>query len=170
MTTLGDVWAITALVIGIAFCAWASLLCLALLSPNRSRMAMEAVEARTGRHLVIGLLAAVVGGTGGAMMAGSPFPLLKIVGMAMLLALMALSFCGTAGIVLLVTKRIQAMDDRLSPYVAFSRAAMIVVVPSILPVLGWFLYAPIVFALGLGVGLSVRRVPEVSLATPPFAG
>jgi hypothetical protein len=170
MTTLGDVWAITALIVGIATCAWSLLLCLALLFPSRSQIAKDAIEARPWKCGITGFLIAALTTALGIGLLSVPFPLVKLVGWVVVLAIMAVSFTGSAGLVLLAAERLREIDGSMSPYGAFSRGAVFVVLPSILPIFGWFLFAPIIFSIGAGAGLKAMWYRQPKIVSPPVVG
>ena len=160
MTTLGDVWAITAAIVGVAACAWALLLCLELIFPDRARVASEQIRSAPIKMILLGLaIAVVVGGVSIAMLS-SPLAVIKVVGWIGLLWVLAMSFSGTSGLALIAGERVNALDPNLSAYGARSRGAMFIVLPSILPILGWFLFAPLIFCLGLGTGVRMLRRPS----------
>jgi hypothetical protein len=162
MTTLGDVWAITALIVGISACAWALLLCLALLFQHRSQLAMGSIAARPWESLGIGFALTLIWGGLSILLLSVPLPAVKLLGWLLLLGLMAVSFTGSSGLVLLAASRLRAIDEGLTAYGAMSRGAIFVVVPCILPVLGWFLIAPVIFMFGAGAGMMSLRTRPVA--------
>jgi hypothetical protein len=168
MTTLGDVWATTAIIVGISICAWALLLCLALIFQSRTQFSKELIEVRPGKLVFSGLLITLALGALGIFLLNLPNGLVKLLGWMVLLGLMALSFTGSAGLVALVGERVQRLDHSLSGYAALSRGALFVVLPAVMPILGWFLYAPIVFCLGVGAGLKAIRMKEVQAQPEPI--
>jgi uncharacterized protein (DUF2062 family) len=56
----------------------------------------------------------------------------------------------------------QPMDPSLSAYKAVGRGAAIVVVASLLPFVGWWVFMPIVLAVSLGSGIAalMARAPS----------
>jgi hypothetical protein len=60
----------------------------------------------------------------------------------------------------LASRRIRALDASISPFSALSRGAALVVLPSLLPVLGWFLVGPLLFFVGLGAGIRSLKATE----------
>jgi hypothetical protein len=162
MTTLGDVWAITALIVGISACAWALLLCLTLLFQHRSQVAMEAIVARPWQSLGSGAALTIVWGGLSILLLSTPLPAVKLLGWAIVLGLMAVSFTGSSGLVLLAASRLRAVDEGLTAYGAMSRGAIFVVVPCILPILGWFLTSPLIFMIGVGAGVRSLRTKTIA--------
>jgi hypothetical protein len=92
-------------------------------------------------------------------------PLTTLIGWTIAIVMLALSVVGGSGLSLLAGKRIQQMDRRRSQYRALERGALLLVVGSIMPLFGWFAFAPIVITTSLGAGaLSVifhrKRAPR----------
>ncbi len=162
---LGDVWAVIALIVGIAVCAWALLLCFSFFFVRRTGAAKALIIKSPVKMILMGLGATLLFGGTGLVLSGLPFPLAKLAGTVMLLGLFAISFTGSAGLVQIVGERIHELDTRLSAYGAMSRGAMFVVLSCIFPVLGWFLMTPIILCLGVGAGLRVMRLKE---SVPPI--
>jgi hypothetical protein len=167
MVTLGDVWAITALIVGVAASVWALLLCLTLLFQTKTRISCDLIESGPLRYVLVGLLWTALFGTVGIALLSSPLPAVKLAGWIVTLALFGVSFLGSAGLVLLAAERLRTVDPGLSAYGALSRGAMFVVLPCILPIVGWFLFAPILFCIGVGAGLKALRYREASPVIPP---
>jgi hypothetical protein len=163
MLTLGDVWAITAVIVGVAVCAWALLLCLALVFQQRTEYARRCIETRPGRHLLVGFIVTALSSGAGIALLSGPNGAVKLLGWIVLLGLSAISFTGTAGLISLAGDRIQQLDKSLSGYGSLSRGALFVVLPAVMPFLGWFLYAPVVFCVGVGAGLRALRMKEVAV-------
>ena len=80
-----------------------------------------------------------------------PFPLVKLLGFAILAWVLAMAAVGVAGVSLLIADRIRARQE-LPLFTAQSRAAAITVAVSMVPILGWLLFGPAVFLVGLGAG------------------
>lgn len=160
MTTLGDVWSITAAICGIAACTWALLVCASLLFERRTAAAKEHLLRAPVQLTLLGLGVTVLVGGAGIAMLSLPNPLVKFLGWAVMLWLMVVSFTGSAGLARYAGERVNRLDPNLSPYGALSRGAMFVVLSSLLPILGWLVFAPIIFCLGVGSGLRVMRLKE----------
>lgn len=155
MTTIGDSFAIVAILIGVGFTTWALYLATALTFRVRALRAQERVASRPGRAFLVGLLVAGTAGVFTSALAASPIPLIKFVGLAGLFTLIAISALGGAGLCLHLNERIRSMEPGLSDYAGLTRAAMLVVVASFFPFVGWFFIAPILFLVCLGAGTSV---------------
>ncbi len=155
VTTIGDSFAIVAILIGIGLTAWALILGAGLVFAARAGAARERFEQRPWKGFFVGLLVTGTAGVVSIGMAGSPVPLLKFLGLALLMSLMAVAAMGASGLCLMVSWRIRSLEPGLSLYASLTRAAMIIVVAAFFPMLGWFLLGPILFITSLGVGTQV---------------
>ena len=99
-----------------------------------------------------------------------PAPALKFLGLLALMMLLSIAVVGLSGISMLVSSRIQAMDPKISPYGAFGRACALLVVATFFPLLGWFLVAPVLIIVALGVGTSAlfARKPQAVVLQQPL--
>jgi hypothetical protein len=154
MVTMGDVLAVAAGLFGICFATWALLLASALLFMRRSELAEEAIRRSPGKTIFKGLLLAGVLGVIGLALLSQPLPVGKLLGWLMILALLATSALGLAGLARIIAARVAQMEPNLSEYACLVRAAMVLVVPGILPFLGWFLIAPLLLFAGAGAGMA----------------
>ncbi|MGV3615083.1 MAG: hypothetical protein ACO1SV_07090 [Fimbriimonas sp.] len=149
--TIGDVFSVVAGVFGTFMALWASVVAAGLLFPGpteRARLALEEPKRTVGRGLVVTLTLGVLS----VAMSASPLPPVKGVGLILLFWLLAVSILGTAGVAASVARRIQDLDPGMAAYPATIRAAAFVVGGTLLPILGWFAFGPVLFLAGLGAG------------------
>jgi hypothetical protein len=137
-----------------------------LLFQNRTNQAADAIAGGPWKSGLAGFGVALI---------GIPFSVVafqlpggRLIGMILILTMLMLAAIGGAGISLLAARRIRALDTSISPFSALSRGAAIVVLPSLLPILGWFLVAPLLFFVGLGAG--VRTLKSPATATQSYTG
>lgn len=167
MFLLGDVLAILALIIGTSVSAWALIIACAVIFRRRSEVTQSVIERNPWRCLGTGLVATMFLVIVGSALLAQPVPLLKLVGWLMLLVQLSISTVGLAGLALFVADRIQTHDSSVKPFMALSRATLILLVATLVPFLGLFVLVPILLAVGAGATLNsffVRR----ELAAPPF--
>ena len=81
-----------------------------------------------------------------------PLPLGKLIGWGVYLVLLGTMAVGASGLALLAADGIQQRDRRRSSYRALERGAMLLVVGALLPIFGWFGFAPILFMIAGGAG------------------
>jgi hypothetical protein len=123
----------------------------ALLFEYRANVAAEVLSARPWKTGLIGFVTALVMVPIGLVLYQNP--ILRLVGILILLVVMMLSAIGGAGIALVAARRIRALDPNMNPFAALCRGAAFVVVPAMLPILGWLLLGPAIFFVGIGAGL-----------------
>jgi hypothetical protein len=157
MLTLGDVLAIVASLTLICVSMWALVMGVSVLFPDRVARARDTLILRPWRTFWVGLLSTFIGVTFGIAMINLPNPLIKILGTALLLAVLAVGAMGAGGLAQVAAERVQQLDEKLSAYQAQSRGALFIIVSGLVPFLGWFLVAPIVLILGIGAGTQVLR-------------
>ncbi len=152
MVVMGDVFAVVATLAGVCLSAWALLLVAGLMFPAKTRAARRVVEASPWSCVLIGLgLAAFV--VFAVALAANPNPGVKLAGTTMYLAVLCLGVVGGSGLSQLVGERIQPMDPTLAPYRALARGAGLIVVGGLLPLVGWFVFAPVTLIVSMGAGL-----------------
>ena len=164
--TLGDILAALAVVFIIGV-SWAATILLAALgfpaSVARAEFSLTASPGQcaargAGTVLAFGLLA------GGLLSAGAG-PM-KLLGGAVLGSLGMVAAMGSAGVIHLLARRIDALGSPLSPFGSLTRAAILYVSAGYLPVIGWFFLVPVALLLSLGSGVSALRRPK---KTAPIA-
>jgi len=149
MTTIGDVFAVIFTLIGVGLTAWALTLSCGLLFPERVEIARTSVDRGFWRNLPLGLLMLLIGAIGVALIAA---PVGKLLGWAIVLGVLGIGAVGMAGISHFVAARLKQMAPDLGDYPATVRAAAFLVTASMLPVLGWFLFAPALLLTAFSAG------------------
>ena len=152
MLIIGDVLAVVFALVGACVTAGAMMLCGALLFQGHASRAREACRVAPGRGLVLGLLLTIVLAALSIAFLKVPLPAFKLVGTVVYLSLMAVAAIGASGIALLLSERVAALDLSLSRYGALLRAASILAIACVFPLLGWFLVGPALFIASVGFG------------------
>ncbi|MFZ4508322.1 MAG: hypothetical protein ACOYON_11575 [Fimbriimonas sp.] len=167
MLILGDVLAIVAAIAGGGVSAWALIVACGLLFPHRVEAAQTALVASPGKSILRGLLLTATLGTLSIIVMNLPAPLLKVLGVGMLLALFMVAMLGAAGASQVAADAIAEKAGDMPPYATFVRGAAFLVAGTMFPAIGWFLFGPALFFASLGVGwtalVSMRRTSRVSL-------
>ena len=153
MVTIGDVFSVVAAILAICVSAWAFMLTTALLFRQRTHIAQSDIEARPWRAFGIGLLLLLTIGVVSLGMIGNPIPGIKLMGTLLMLGLLSIAAVGGGGLAQLIGERMRPMDPALSAYGAIGRGAAIIVVAGLLPLVGWWVFAPVVLAVSLGSGV-----------------
>jgi hypothetical protein len=152
MVLLGDILTVLAIFFVGGITLWGCLVACGLLYPDRVRVAHERIADRPGKTFLAGLVVLVTLGTLAALLSAAPPAPVKLIGTAMLLALICLSFLGSAGVALMAATSIGKGAPDLPPYAQLSRGVGYLVLASSMPLVGWFFVGPIVFIMGLGAG------------------
>lgn len=148
--TIGDILAVIAAIVSIGASWAATILAGALLFPARAERAKERLSASPGRIFLRGLLvtagAAIVAGVVNSTHSGPT----QLLAGAIISALLLASALGSAGIVRLVAERIGGEAGQSNSFVALTRAAGLYVAAGFLPVVGWFVIAPLALVFSVG--------------------
>lgn len=156
--TIGDVLAVIAAVTAVGASWGATLLLAALAFPARARRAQQRLETAPGRCLGRGLGVLVVVGSLALGLAQSHAGPIRIVAGALCAGLVAVAALGGAGIVRLLGERIESAGG-MTPFAALTRGAFLFVTAGFLPIIGWFVVAPVALLMALGAGSAVLRGP-----------
>ena len=158
--TIGDVFSVVAATLGVFLTAWATVVAVALLMPNVSERARGAVAAPRAAVLR-GLALVLVPGVLGVILVANGNPLAKLIGWFDLIGLLAMAAVGLSGIAQTAGRRIQDLDPTLAAYPAMARGAAFVVGATLLPILGWLGFGPLLLLGSLGAGwTAVLRAPR----------
>src|SRR5579872_2039935 len=153
--TIGDVLAVLGVLLALSICAWAMYIAIALLFQDKANQAADAISVAPWKTGFSGFLIAVI--VLPLVVIGWSHPGGRLLGLLMLLAVLMLSAVGGAGIALVAARRIRALDTTISPLAALSRGAALVIVPTQLPIFGWFVVSPLLLFVGLGAGIQILR-------------
>jgi len=158
MITIGDSFAVVALLGGICLSAWALIMAVALVFPGKANHARTRLVNRPWVCFFIGLLIwAVPGVVSGAMLA-SPLPVAKLLGWMGILGLLSIAAVGSSGLATLASERLRAMAPDQTVYASLSKSAAYIVIAALVPVLGWFLIVPFLIFASTGAGAAALMV------------
>lgn len=165
MTTIGDVFAVVAVLVGLGVTGWATLVGLAFALPGATARARHRIESEPGGTAVLGVLWALVPVLG-LLLLNVPNPLAKFVGAIVASGSLLVAAIGAAGLAAIVGERISSASG-LSPYAGVVKGAGFLAAAVQLPIVGWFVALPVLLLLGFGAGfpavLGTRkvRIPEI---------
>jgi hypothetical protein len=152
-STIGDSFSIIATLGGIAVTSWSFNVACGLLFPDKVESARNAVSTRSSAVIGKGFLALLFGVLS-FIVISLPNPLTKLLGTLMLASYFGLVAVGISGIAKLAAERMQSLKDGQSNlFDSFAKASMYIVLAAMLPILGWFLFAPMLILFGGGAGL-----------------
>ena len=166
--TIGDVLGFAGAIGGISLSLWVLLIGVALLFEAKASAAQRVLENEAGKAFGIGVAVLLPLGALAIVLLNLPNGLVKMLGFALFIALLAVSLLGGSGMALLMAERTGARDDRISPLTALARGAGMMSLAWIFPFLGWFFVAPVSVIAGLGAGAKVlwKRGAKAKKPTP----
>lgn len=171
--TLAQVQAAVALVTALML-TWSGLMiAVALLVPDRTKRAEQAIVESTARRVWLGL-AGLLAGIASVALFSSPNGLVKALG-ALLAALVLVSMTlGAAGLSRLLASRISEASGGRSEFGALVCGSLVFSLAGFFPGIGWYLFGPIAIVISLGAGIPAllpdRRPAPPSSAPIPDAG
>ncbi len=170
MVTIGDVLAVVGVITATVLSLWALVLAMVLLFGKRTESACARIERFPGKVTLRGALVAVVLGLVVAALLNHPNGLFKLVGWVVYLLLLAAGAIGFSGLASLVAQRLTQVEPSLTPLAALSRAALLCVLATLVPFLGWFVVAPLMGFASLGAGLEALFARSRAIAPSVPAG
>ncbi|MEQ1821324.1 MAG: hypothetical protein ABL949_02320 [Fimbriimonadaceae bacterium] len=160
MSTIGDSFAIVALLVGFGLTTWAMMLGTAILFAQRAQTARALTERHPWRSFAIGVGLILTVGLFSIVAMQIPNPVAKLIGTIGLFGLISVSMFGMSGLCMIIAGRIRAMEPNTSVYASLTKAATVVVIASIMPVFGWFFVAPLLLIISMGVGAQAMVARE----------
>lgn len=162
MVTIGDSFSIVATLAGLALTLWCFLVACALLFPTRVEAARFAASAKGSACIGTGFLAFIYGFLG-LMVLQVPNPAVKLLGMLMVSSYFALVAIGSSGVAKLAAQRLRDLKGGESNlFDSYAKASLYLVFAGMLPVLGWFLFAPIFMLIAGGAGILAVLKPQTA--------
>jgi len=167
MVTIGDSFAIVAILGGICLSAWALMMAVALVFSNKARHAQTRLTNRPWASFFLGFgIWATVGLIGMGMIA-NPFPIAKLMGWTDVMALLSIAAVGASGLAVHAAERLRTLAPEMTPYTAMAKSAAVIVVSGLVPILGWFLIVPFVVFASTGAGIMALTLREPQTADAP---
>ncbi len=152
-STIGDSFSIIATLGGVAVTAWSFKVACGLLFPDRVEAARLAVSERTSSSIGTGFIALLYGVVSFAVVA-LPNPGTKLLGTLMLASYFALVAIGASGIAMHAAHRMRELKGGTSNlFDSYVKASLYLILAAMLPVLGWFMFAPLMILFAGGAGL-----------------
>jgi hypothetical protein len=162
--TIGDVLAVIAGIIGAAVSAWALLLCSTLALHHVARQGKSLFEERPFAVLITGTILSMTVGFLALLLVNQPNGLLKLIGIALSIGLLAVTVVGAGSLTVFIGERIRHADPQISSFTSHARGAGLLVTAGLAPVIGWFFVLPLTLLLSFGLGfrslLALRANPS----------
>lgn len=160
MTTIGDSFAIVAIIAGICLSAWALIMTIALVFPGKSQHSRSRLVNKPWASFFVGLLIWLVPGVVSAALIALPLPIFKLAGWMGIMALLSVAAVGSAGLATLASERLRAMAPDQTIYASLSKSAAYIVISGLVPILGWFLIVPFLIFASTGAGAAALLVRD----------
>ena len=158
-STIGDSFSIIATLGGVAVTAWSFKVACALLFPDRVEAARLAVSTKTSSAIGLGFLALLFG-VFSFIVLSLPFPPTKLLGTLMLASYLALVAIGASGISMHAAHRLRELKGGTANlFDSYVKASLYMVLAAMLPLLGWFMFAPLIILFSGGAGLMALLRP-----------
>ncbi|GIV17937.1 MAG: hypothetical protein KatS3mg022_3372 [Armatimonadota bacterium] len=153
MTTIGDVLAVIGIIVVTVLSLWALVMATSILFRERTARAREQLEHSPGKVILLGAAVGLVLGVIIVALINQPAPALKLVGWIIYLLMLVAGAVGFSGLATLVAHRLAKLEPALTPYSALSRGALLCVLATLVPILGWFVVGPLMGFASLGAGV-----------------
>lgn len=101
------------------------------------------------------------------MLVSAPVPLLKLLGLLLLLGLSALMTVGATGMAKLMGRRIGEMSGARTSFGFLVRGSFVYSAALGFPLIGWYVFAPISLVCALGAGAAAFRSARRMVLAPP---
>jgi hypothetical protein len=151
--TIGDALTVVSLIVGTCLALWAMIIGMAMLFTRRAGQAAAHLERSPAGALLIGAVLTFAVAAANVVLQQAPNGLVRLLGWSLIYGALSISLVGASGLAILVGGRIQRMDGRMSAFSGLMRGAAFIVIAGLLPLLGWFLFIPLILMFSLGAGL-----------------
>jgi hypothetical protein len=169
MTTIGDSFAIVALIAGVCLSAWALIMAVALVFPGKAANARNRLVHRPWASFFLGMAIWLTAGLLSAAFLANPLPLAKLLGWMGMLTLLSIAAVGSAGLATLASERLRALAPDQTAYAHLSKSAAYIIVAGLVPMLGWFLIVPFLIFASTGAGtVALMQRSRSAIQTPEF--
>ncbi len=167
MLTIGDVLAATLLVLGTALTTLSAFVLVGLLFPVRAEAAAQRVESRPWATMTSGVLVALPALALATVLGAIPSPVARALSLVVVVLLLVVAVVGASGLAKLAANRAEAANSRLSSLGGLVLGSTLLVLAALIPLVGWFVVAPIGLLTSLGAGVhalkpSSGRVPKAA--------
>lgn len=167
MVTIGDSFAVVALLGGICLSAWALILAVALVFPRKAAQARNRLVNKPWASFFLGLGIWLTVGLIGLGMIANPLPLGKLMGWSVIMALTSIASVGASGLSMLAAERLSALAPEMNNYGSLAKSTAFIVVAGLVPVLGWFLIVPFLIFASTGSGIMALMGRQTETADAP---
>ena len=157
MLTLGDVLAAIAIFVSTCAATLCAMVLSSLLFPIRTARAAIDIETHPWRCALAGLFAGLPLSLVGLILFQVPNPLVRLLGILVMLLVLMLAAAGSGGLAQLAGKRLAAVSESGGTLASTTLGGVLVIGTASLPLAGWFLLAPMMLLCTLGAGVRACR-------------
>lgn len=150
--TIGDALSVVSTILAICISSWALIVCIGYLFGAKSSAAQIGIEKNPWKTGLVGALFLAPSGFIATVFAVSPVPIIKLVGLISFFMLIVIAGIGAAALSTIVADRMVKKDPRIQHNHALGRAAALIIAACVMPVIGWFVLAPILLLVCTGAG------------------
>ncbi len=161
MLIIGDVFAVIASIVFICLSVWATIMASCLLFSNKVKHAQTTFETKPGVVFIVGfgilLVVTVISSVLWAL------PLTRVFSFVTMMSALSIGMMGAGGLAKVLGNRISPLDPNISTFKNMARGAGLMVVLTLVPLVGWFFFTPLMIIMSLGAGfmsLFTRLRPE----------
>lgn len=165
--TIGDILAVIAALMLLAATWGATILLTAMLFPQRVERSREELMAHPGRCFWRGIGVTAVIALLAVSTLGHPGPF-RLISLLLWGTLAGFGAIGGAAIARIVSLRIGGEGSELTPFARLTRSVALSVGAGFLPVIGWFVIAPVALLLSAGAAVSAMRPRRATTYDPSF--
>ncbi len=150
MTTIGDILLILMIVTVSSLSLWGTMVATCLLFPYKAARLAQTVERRPVTTIVTGFFMIVPAVIVILALANVPNPAVKLLALLGLMIFLLVAAVGASGQIRLLADRIKSTSGEMKMFPALGRAAAIMILVLNIPLVGWFLMAPLSLMAGIG--------------------
>jgi hypothetical protein len=157
MLTLGDVLAAIAILLTTSLAALSAMVLSSLLFPDRTARAATEIERHPWKCAMAGFFAGLPLVLIGLVLFQVPHPVVRVLGLLVMLLVLMLAAAGSGGLAQLAGKRILTASADRTQLSAITLGGVLVVGVASLPLAGWLILAPMLLLCSLGAGVRAFR-------------
>ncbi|MBX3118195.1 MAG: hypothetical protein KF784_03955 [Fimbriimonadaceae bacterium] len=150
MLIIGDVLAVVASIIFICASIWATIMASCLLFSNKVKHAQTSFETKPGVVFGVGFGTVLFISVLVTML--WVVPLTRVFSFTLFMVALSVALMGAGGLAKVLGNRISPLDPDVSSFKNMARGGGLMVALSLVPLVGWFFFTPLMIIMSLGAG------------------